>query len=99
VVDANGNHTLVEPRRYLTPFQTRMASTQPDMILELAHVIAADFAQRTGGPVQVFADAQVSFNGRHRAPLVDPNVDLAQQEDTFAPKHWILPAPTTEPEF
>jgi hypothetical protein len=99
VVDAQGHHTLVEPRRYLTPFQTRMASTQPDMILELAHVVAADFERAKGAPVQVFADAQVSFNGRHRAPLIDPTVDLAQQEDSLAPKRWILPAPTTEPEF
>jgi hypothetical protein len=76
-----------------------MASTQPDMILELAHVVARDFERRTGGPVQVYADAQVSFNGRLRAPMIDPHVDLAREEDGLAPRRFILPAPTGAPEF
>jgi hypothetical protein len=97
VVDRAGGRTIVYPREYLTPFQARMASTQPDMILELAHMIAAD--RRASGPVQVFADAEVSFNGRFRARLIDPTVDLATETDSLAPKRWILPAPTTKPVF
>ena len=99
VVDRDGKRTLVAPREYLTPFQSRMASTQPDMILELAHVVARDFERRTGGAVRVYADAQVSFNGRPRAPLIDPNVDLAAEKDGLAPRRFILPAPTSDPEF
>jgi hypothetical protein len=97
VVDRSGRRTYVSPREYLTPFQTRMASTQPDMILELAHMIADD--HRKDGPVQVFADAQVSFNGRMRGKMIDPNVDLAAETDTLEPKRWILPAPTSKPVF
>jgi vitamin K-dependent gamma-carboxylase len=99
VVDREGRRTLVQPRQYLTPFQMRMAATQPDMILELAHVVRDDFDRRGVGPVSVYADAQVSFNGRRRAPLVSPTVDLAREEDTLAPKRWVLPAPTSAPEF
>ena len=40
VEDRTGRRHSVSPRQYLTPFQVRMASTQPDMILELAHWIA-----------------------------------------------------------
>jgi hypothetical protein len=76
-----------------------MASTQPDMILELARIVAADFDRRGVGPVSVYADAQVSFNGRLRAPLVDTRVDLARERDGLSPKRWILPAPESEPEF
>lgn len=97
VVDRAGGRTLVYPREYLTPFQARMAATQPDMILELAHMVAED--HRADGPVQVFADAEVSFNGRMRARIVDPTVDLAAASDGLAPKRWILPAPTTKPLF
>lgn len=97
VVDRAGGRTLVYPREYLTPFQARMAATQPDMILELAHMVAAD--HRRDGPVQVFADAEVSFNGRMRVRIVDPTVDLAVESDGLAPKRWILPAPTTKPLF
>jgi vitamin K-dependent gamma-carboxylase len=99
VVDAQGRASVVEPRRYLTPFQLQMASTQPDMILELAHIVAEDFARRGRGPAQVYADAQVSFNGRHHAPLIDSTVDLAQVQDGLAAKRWILPAPTSAPLF
>jgi hypothetical protein len=99
VVDRDGQRSVVEPRDYLTPFQTRMASTQPDMILELAHFVARDFDRRGVGPVKVYANAQVSFNGRRRAPLVSPTVDLATVEDSLAAKSWILPAPAVEPSF
>jgi hypothetical protein len=99
VVDAAGRRTIARPRDYLTPFQVRMVSTQPDMILELAHLVADDYARRGRGPVQVFADAQVSWNGRRRAPMIDPTVDLAAEHDGLAPKRWILPAPISAPEF
>jgi hypothetical protein len=76
-----------------------MASTQPDMILELAHLVAQDFAARGYGPVQVYADSEVSFNGRRSQRMIDPKVDLAAQSDTLRPKTFILPAPTQAPEF
>lgn len=99
VVDGANRATIVSPRQYLTPFQARMTGTQPDMILALAHVIADDFARRGRGPVRVYADAQVSWNGRKRAPMIDPHVDLAAESDGFDAKRWILPAPTTPPRF
>ncbi len=102
VVDRNGRRSLVDPRDYLTPFQSRMTATQPDMILELAHIVArthAAQAAQAGGPVRVYADAMVSFNGRMRSRLIDPTVDLAAEEDGFAPKAWILPSPSDRPAF
>jgi vitamin K-dependent gamma-carboxylase len=99
VEQQNGRRHSLSPRQYLTPFQARMASTQPDMILELAHWIARDYAEHGAGPVRVFADSEVSFNGRMRRRLIDPTRDLATARDGLAPKSWILPAPTEAPEF
>ncbi len=99
VVDERNRRTLVTPRDYLTYVQARMTCTQPDLILALAHIIADDFARRGRGPVRVYADAPVSWNGRSRAPMIDPRVDLAHEEDGFDAKRWILPAPTTPPRF
>lgn len=99
VVDRAGKKVSVEPKQYLTPYQARISAPQPDMVLQLAHIIADDFAARGLGPVAVYADARVSFNGRPNAPMIDPTVDLAQERDTLAPKRWILPAPTTKPYF
>jgi len=99
VEERAGRRYSVSPQQYLTPFQARMAATQPDMILELAHWIARDAAKRAGSPVRVYADSEVSFNGRLRRRLIDPTQDLASIEDGLSPKSWILPAPTDSPAF
>jgi vitamin K-dependent gamma-carboxylase len=99
VVDARGRRYLVSPRDYLTPFQTRMVSTQPDMILELAQDVARDFAARGHGKVRVYADSEVSFNGRFRQRMIDPKLDLAAQSDGWRAKTFILPAPSSAPSF
>ena len=93
VVDEHGAETTVHPREELTPFQLRMMSTQPDLILSYAHHLRERWREDGRGQVAIYADAWVSINGRRRARLVDPEVDLARQEDGFATKTWILPAP------
>ena len=99
VVDAAGRSVDVSPSDYLTPTQRFQVSTQPDLVLAFAHLVADDFARLGRGPVHVYAHAQVSWNGRRHALLVDPHVDLAAERDDFAPKVWILPAPTAEPSW
>jgi len=87
----------VSPRRYLTRRQEREMSGQPDLILQLAHHIRDDFAQRGLGPVEVRAEALVSLNGRRVAPLIDPNVDLARVHDGVGRAHWVLSGPPAPP--
>lgn len=72
-------------------------SVQPDLILQLAQRIARDFEAEGKGPVEVHADARASLNGRPAELLVDPEVDLARQEEGLARKSWILPAPDSAP--
>ncbi len=87
----------IPPSRYLTRLQEREMAVQPDLILQLAHRIARDFA-RDGRPgVSVFADARVSLNGRPAATFIDPSADLAHLDDGLGPKPWILPAPDGPP--
>lgn len=81
---------LVDPEEYFTPLQTERMAMQPDMILQGAHIIAADFRAR-GCDAQVRADAFVAFNGRPNARLIDPHADLAAINPGIAPKWWILP--------
>ncbi|NVJ00503.1 HTTM domain-containing protein [Myxococcus sp. AM009] len=87
----------VAPSQYLTRLQEREMSVQPDLILQLARHIARDFEARGKGRVQVHVDAQVSLNGRPAELLVDPDVDLAREVDSLAPKQWIRPAPDSPP--
>ena len=88
---ATGNRWRAWPEDYLTPIQAERMATQPDMILETAHIIARDFAAQGYESVQVFADVFVSMNGRANSRLVDPDVDLAAVDNSLAPKRWLLP--------
>lgn len=97
VVTADGRTRLVFPRDYLTEQQYREMAGQPDLILQLAHHIRDDFDARGLGPVQVYADSQVSLNGRAAQRMIDPTVDLAHVEDGLARAEWILPAPEGPP--
>ena len=87
----------ISPSRYLTAYQEREMSGQPDMILALAHRIADDLRARGEEDVEVRADALVSINGRTAAPMIDPTVDLASIDDGIAPADWILPLPEDPP--
>lgn len=85
------------PSRYLTRLQEREMAVQPDLILQLAHRIARDFAAQGHPGVAVYADARVSLNGRPAATFIDPGADLARLDDGLAAKPWILPAPGGPP--
>ena len=87
---AGGKSWVVHPRRYLTRRQTELASSDPSKILQLAHHIAREFERRGHGEVEVYADARVSLNGRPSRRLVDPEVDLADQERSIWHKEWVL---------
>lgn len=80
---------LVDPRTVLTENQLRVVATEPELIRQTAHLIAAD----QPGPAEVRADAWVSLNGRPPARLVNPEVDLAAQPASWGHRTWILPAP------
>ena len=93
---ASGRSWLVSPDEYLTPTQVERMAIHPDLILQTAHIIAADFARR--GPivgairgVSVRADAFASWNGRPNARLIDPKADLVAIDPGIAPKEWVLP--------
>lgn len=88
---ATGRRWDIHTAHYLTPQQEKMMSTQPELILQFAHMLDAEF--RSIGVVNpvVTADVQVSLNGRRSRPFIDPNVDLSSIQDSWAHKHWILP--------
>lgn len=94
---ATGRVFHVSPREYLTPYQENEMASQPDLVVQLAHHVRADFQQRGHGEVEVRADSKVSLNGRRGALLVDPEVDLTTVRDGVALASWIRPAPVEAP--
>lgn len=92
VTDADKNQKIVVNNKlFLTPFQEKQMSFQPDFIIEYAHFLH-DYYQQQGikNPI-VTVDSYVALNGRLSQRYIDPKVDLAKQKDTFKHKTWILP--------
>jgi vitamin K-dependent gamma-carboxylase len=92
-----GRTWYVEPHRYLTDRQEKELSTQPDLVLQLAHRVRDDFRAQGHDDVTVRVEAMVSLNGRGFAPLVDPTVDLARVEDGLGSASWIAAEPQGPP--
>ena len=85
-----GRTFTANPAEFLTPPQLRMLATQPDMVLQFAHFLAAEYRRRGVRQPQVFAECYANLNGRGSRLLLDPTVDLAQQREGFGTKSWIL---------
>ncbi len=92
VRDGNtGRSYRTDGEMLLTPLQRKMASTQPDFLLQVAHEIGRRSSSRGYQNVRVYGDVWVSLNGRRRRRFVDPSVDLMHVHDGFAPRTWLLP--------
>ncbi len=86
-----GRQNEIINRTYLTEYQEKQMAIQPDLILQFAHIIAEDYRKNHGfkNPI-VTVESYVAINGRASRPFIDPNVNLAEIEDSFAPKDWVL---------
>jgi len=80
----------IDDEGYLTTFQRKMMSTQPDMILQYAHFLKEKMQEKGINNPQIYVEAYATLNGRESALLIDPNTDLSQEKESFAPKKWIL---------
>ncbi len=91
IVDRTNDETFyIDNSDFLTSFQEKQMSFQPDFILEYAHYLRDHFASQ-GKDVEVYVESFVALNGRKSQPYIDPSVDLTKQTESFKHKHWILP--------
>ncbi|WP_179316917.1 HTTM domain-containing protein [Winogradskyella undariae] len=81
----------VDNTDFLTPFQEKQMSFQPDFILEYAHYLGDHFKSQGHQNIQVFVDCYVALNGRLSQPYIDPKIDLYKEKESFKHKNWILP--------
>lgn len=86
-----GNEWQVRNWDYLTPKQEKEMATRPDMILQFAHHLEKEYQKNFSGDVEITAESNVTLNGRRSQPMIDPNVDLTEQDRGLAHKEWILP--------
>ncbi len=87
----NGKSFYVNNGNFLTPFQEKQMSFQPDFILQYAHFLG-DFYRKKGiEQVEVYVDSHVALNGRKSTPFINPQVNLLEHQDSFRQKTFILP--------
>jgi hypothetical protein len=77
--------------QFLTKNQEKMMATQPDMILQYAHLLKEKYeAQGIKNP-QVRVESYVTLNGSGSRMFLDSSVDLTKERESLLPKAWILP--------
>ncbi len=81
----------VDNTDFLTSFQEKQMSFQPDFILEYAHYLGDHFTQQGHKNVEVYADSYVALNGRSSERFIDAKVNLYKEQESFKHKYWILP--------
>jgi vitamin K-dependent gamma-carboxylase len=89
-VDEEGASRVHLPGQDLSAKQAMVLPNRPDMIWQYAQ-----FLKREYGAKEVYADVQVSLNGRPLQPYIDPEVNLAEEPwKPFRSHSWILARPT-----
>lgn len=92
IVDGvTGRRFYVDNTDFLTPLQEKQMSFQPDFILEYAHYLRDHFESQGHQEVQVYVESYVALNGRLSTTYIDPEVNLAEIEDSFKHKTWVTP--------
>lgn len=92
IVDGQSKKSFyVQNEDFLTAFQQKEMSTQPDFILEYAHHLGDHFASQGHQNVEVYVDSYAALNGRSSQPFIDPSVNLMGVPRGLAHKDYILP--------
>lgn len=87
----NERRFYVDNTEFLTRFQEKQMSTQPDFILEYAHFLEDHYQQQGIQDPEIYVESYVALNGRRSQPYVDPTLDLTQIEPSLKHRNWILP--------
>ena len=81
----------VDNTDFLTAFQEKQMSTQPDFILQYAHFLKDHFDSQGHQNIEIYVESYVALNGRRSQPYIDPKTNLVAERESFRHKHWILP--------
>jgi len=92
IVDGqSGTWFYVDNSDFLTPFQEKQMSFQPDFILEYAHYLKQHFESQGHKNIEIYVESYVTLNGRRSTSYIDPDVNLVNEKESFRHKKWIIP--------
>ena len=82
---------VVNKREFLSRDQLRIVSTKPDMIWQFSQRLKKHYAAQGYDEVEIKVQTNVSLNGSKRAPIIDPDTDLANVKwQSLKHSDWIL---------
>ena len=85
----SGAKGIFDHQKYLTQLQETQMSTQPDMILDMAHHIERIMREDGHQNVAVFAEGYVTLNGSGTKPFTVKETNLLALEDGYKNRDWI----------
>lgn len=88
---STGKRFYVDNREFLTAFQEKQMSFQPDFILEFAHYLGNEFSHRGVLDPEIYVESFVALNGRGSQPFVDPEINLLTIHSSQPRMDWLLP--------
>ena len=77
--------------KFLTKFQEKQMSFQPDFILEYAHFLSDYYKKNGFKKPEIYVESYVALNGRLSQKYINQKINLANEYESFQPKTWILP--------
>jgi hypothetical protein len=86
-----GRSVRVNNEAFLTRFQEKQMAFQPDFILEYAHFLHDHYKTLGMKDPEVNVECYVALNGRLSRLYIDPKINLADKNESFQRKDWILP--------
>jgi len=87
----DGTRFYINNDDFLSTFQQKQMATQPDFILQYAHHLRDHYIKEGIVNPEVYVESYVTLNGRLSTLYIDPNVNLALENESFEHKTWIIP--------
>jgi hypothetical protein len=92
VIDKENDKVFyVDNEAYLTEFQEKQMSFQPDFIYEFANYLGDSYSSKGFREVEIHVDSFVTLNGRRSERLIKPNTNIYKVERSTFYKKYIIP--------
>lgn len=85
----SGKQFYINNTDYLTAFQEKQMSTQPDFMLQYARYLYGELSSQGQSNLAIYVDSYVALNGGGSKVYINPELDLLTVEDSFEHKNWI----------
>jgi len=87
----NSNSFYIKNEDYLTDFQEKQMSFQPDFIKEFADYLGRLYNAKGYSNIEIHVDSYVTLNGRRNKRLIKNNIDILNIDKKTFYENYIIP--------